>query len=166
VIVNQDGLLLDQMSDESKPSILLSLPAELWHLIVKALRQCQAFDGVTSWDEDQQRYQTLRNAALAHRILQPYAQEELLRTLSVGSEEQLITLVKALSGSSRLAEYAKRTEVIELHWMEDEGEGLNELLTTLLEMCYNTKRLYFEHMAMRLSKIGKSPTPTLQRQCC
>jgi hypothetical protein len=164
VIVNQDGPLLDQMNEESKPSILLSLPPELWHHIMKAVRQCV---GVTGYlEEDEEGYQNLLNAALAHRTLQPYAQEELIRMLSVESKEQLITLVKVLKGSSRLAEYAKRTEVIELLPRKNEGEeGLNELSTTLFEMCCNTKRLYFEYMAMRFSTIGKSPAPTLQRQC-
>jgi hypothetical protein len=115
-------------------------------------------------EEDVERYQTLRHAALAHRILQPFAQEELLRILSIRSEEQLITMVELLQGSSRLAEYAKRTEAIELHWMEDEGEGLNELVTSLFEMCCNTKTLYFEDMHLRLSSISKSPAPNSTTQ--
>ncbi len=90
--------------DESKPPPLLSLPNELWHLIMTAVYQCEAFNGVTTWEEVRQRHQTLRHAALAHRILQPYAQEELLRIVSITSEEQLINLVELLKGSSRLAE--------------------------------------------------------------
>jgi hypothetical protein len=152
------------MNEESKPSILLSLPPELWHQIMKAVRRCEGLNGVTTWREDQQRRRILRNAASAHRILQPYAQEELLRILSVGSEKQLIALVEALEGSSRLAKYAKRTEFIELYSMMDEGEGLNELLMTLFEMCCNTKTLSFEHMVMRLSTIGKPPAPNSTTQ--
>jgi hypothetical protein len=144
------------MNEEPKPSILLSLPPELWHHIMKAVRRCESSNGVTTWQEDQPRYQTLRNAALAHRILQPYAQEELLRTLSIRSKEQLITMVELLQGSSRLAEYAKRTEVIALSAMVDEGE-VNELLTTLCEMCCNTKTLCLEPIYLRLSTISKPP---------
>jgi hypothetical protein len=124
---------------------------------MNAVRRCEAFDGVPTWEEQQQRLHTLLDAALAHRILQPYAQEELLRIMSITSEEQLIILVESLKGSSRLEEYAKRTEIIELHYLEDEWEGLNDLLTTLFEMCCNTKSLYFEQMDMRLSTIGKPP---------
>ena len=165
MIVNQDGLLLDQMSDESKPSILLSLPPELWHHIMKEVKHCKDTDGYTTAEEDVERSQTLRYAALAHQILQPFAQEELLRELHIYSEEHLFNLAELLKGSSRLAEYAKGTEVIELWSLEDQGEGLNELLMTIFKMCCNTKRLYFEYMAMRFSTIGKSPAPTLQRQC-
>jgi hypothetical protein len=148
------------MNEESKPSILLSLPPELWHHIMKSSRRCEALDGVSTWEEHKAGRRTLRNAASAHRILQPYAQEELLRILSVRSEKQVITLVESLKGSSRLAEYAKRMEIIELYYSEDEGEGLNDLLlTTLFEMCCNTKTLYLEHMSMRLSNIGKPPAP-------
>jgi hypothetical protein len=137
------------MSDESKPSILLSLPPELWHHIMKAAR-----DHVV----DEAKYKTLPNAALAHRILRPYAQEELLRDLYLKSKEKLIALVKALKGSSQLAEYAKRTEVVSIDSMMDEGEGLNELLATLFEMCCNTKSLCLQYMPLRLSTIGKSPS--------
>jgi hypothetical protein len=142
------------MNEETKPSILLSLPPELWHQIMRATDDCH--------EDDDYIYVTLRHAALAHRILQPYAQEELLRTLSVGSEEQLITLVESLRGSRRLEEYAKRTESIELYLMEGkglkwgEGERLNELVTTVFDMCYNSKRFHFQNMEMRLSTIGES----------
>jgi hypothetical protein len=132
------------MNEETKPSILLSLPRELWHQIMRA----------TEVDEDAN--YTLRDAALAHRTLQPYAQEELLRMVFVTSEERLITLVKALVGSSRLAEYAKRTELISLLTMGEEEADINELHTTLFAICYNTKRLRVENMAVRLSTIGKS----------
>ena len=152
------------MNEEPKPSILLCLPPELWHHIMIAVRRCESPHGITTWEEDEQRQETLRNAALAHRILQPYAQEELLRILSVGSEEQLITLVASLEGSSQLAGYAKRTEVVSLSSVMDGGQGLNELFTTLFEMCSNTKTLYFEYMDMRLSTIGKSLRPTLLRR--
>jgi hypothetical protein len=143
------------MKEESKPSILLSLPPELWHLVMKAVRECGAWDGGIVLGPKQQIRQILLRAASAHRILRPYAQEELLRIVSITSQEQLITLVQLLKGSSRLEGYAKRTESIEL-FLEDEG-GLNDLLTTLFEMCCNTKSLYFEQMDMRLSTIGKSP---------
>jgi hypothetical protein len=133
------------MNEETKPSSLLSLPRELWHQIMRANEDYEYL------------YDTLLNAALAHRTLQPYAQEELLREIAISSEKQLIALVEALEGSSRLAEYAKRTEFMELCSMMDEGEGLNELLMTLFKMCCNTKRLYFDHIDMRLSTIGKSP---------
>ncbi len=152
------------MKEESKPSILLSLPPELWHDIMRTTQNWIHPDQYFSAEHIERR-QTLLNAALAHRILQPYAQEELLRTLSIRSKEQLITLVKALSGSSRLAEYAKGTEVIELWSLEDQGEGLNELLMTIFKMCCNTKTSYFGNMSLRLSTIGKSLRPTLLRKC-
>jgi hypothetical protein len=146
------------MNDESKPSILLSLPPELWHHIMKEVKHCKNTDGYITSDEDAERSQTLRHAALAHRILQPYAQEELLRELHLLSEEHLFTLAELLKGSSQLAEYAKRTEVIELYSMEDQGgEGLNELLTSLFEMCCNTKTLCLQNMHLRLSAISKPP---------
>jgi hypothetical protein len=144
------------MNEESKPSILLSLPAELWHLIMKVVQNCDYPDGYFSGQHIERR-QTLLNAALAHRILQPYAQEELLREIAISSEKQLIALVELLRGSWRLAEYAKRTEVIQLYYLANGAEeGLNELLMTLFKMCCNTKRLYFHHIDMRLSTIGKS----------
>jgi hypothetical protein len=128
---------------------LLTLPAELWHQIMKAAQD---------WEKgDEAPRITLRNAALAHRILRPYAQEEILRILCVSSGKQLIALVESLRGSRRLAEHAKQTEDIELYNLANEGGRLNELLTTLFEMCCNTKSLYFQHMDMRLSTIGKSP---------
>jgi hypothetical protein len=134
------------MNEETKPSSLLSLPPELWHQIMEAN------------EDDEDSYYTLRHAALAHRTLQPYAQEELLRILIVRSEKQLIALVESLRGSRRLEEYAKRTESIELQLMRyDEGESQNELITTLFRMCYNSKRLQFQNMEMRLSTIGESP---------
>jgi hypothetical protein len=144
------------MNEEPKPSILLCLPPELWHHIMIAVRRCESPHGIATWQEEEQRQETLRNAALAHRTLQPYAQEELLRILSIRSEEQLITLVASLEGSSQLAGYAKRTEVIALSAMVDEGE-VNELLTTLCEMCCNTKTLYLEPIYLRLSTISKPP---------
>jgi hypothetical protein len=146
------------MNEESKPSILLSLPPELWHQIMKAVRRCKSLDGITTRQEDRHRYQTLRHSALPHRILQPYAQEELLRILLCSSKGQLRTLMESLEGSSRLAEYAKRTEIIELDHLGGEGEGLSELLMTLSDECCNTKRLDIVHTQMRLSTLGKLPS--------
>jgi hypothetical protein len=136
------------MNEEIKPSSLLSLPPELWHQIMRTTDDCLKDNEYT--------YPTLRHAALAHRILQPYAQEELLRMLVVNSQRRLITLIESLEGSSRLAEYAKRTELISLLTMGEEEADINELHTTLFAICYNTKRLRVENMAVRLSTIGKS----------
>jgi hypothetical protein len=155
-IVNQEAVATLRMKEESKPSILLSLPPELWHDIMRTTQNWIHPDQYFSAEHIERR-QTLLNAALAHRILQPYAQEELLRILFVSSEVQLNTLMKALEGSSRLAGYAKRTEVIQLFSiMEDEGEGLNELLMTLFDECCNSKTLDMEHSKVRLSTISKS----------
>jgi hypothetical protein len=152
------------MNDESKPSILLSLPPELWHHIMKEVEHCKDTDGYSTAEEDVERYQTLRRAALAHRILRPFAQEELLRELAISSGDHLINLVELLKASSRLADYAKRTEVIDLYRL-DEGVDPNQLLTTLFDECCNTKTLYFDEVDMRLSTIGKSLRPTLSRKC-
>ncbi len=141
---------------EGSYKLLTLLPAELWHQIMKAARD---------WEKgDEAPRITLRNAALAHRILRPYAQEEILRIFWVSSEKQLIALVESLRGSPRLEEHAKKTEDIELYNLANEGGRLNELLTTLFEMCCNTKTLSFEHMVMRLSTIGKPPAPNSTTQ--
>jgi hypothetical protein len=65
--------------------------------------------------------------------------------------------VEALKGSSRLAEYAKRTELIELSPMRDGGEYAEDLLQALFEMCRNAKTLSAWFTDLSLSTIGKSP---------
>jgi hypothetical protein len=132
------------MNEETKPSILLSLPPELWHQIMRTT------------EDDEDSYVTLRHAALAHRILQPYAQEELLRNVNIYSKD-LPRLVRSLQGSKRLAEYAKRTEYIYLMGNQKEEGGMNELQTTLFEMCYNVKGVKVLEHHLRLSSISKSP---------
>ncbi len=64
-------------------------------------------------------------------------------------------LVELLKRSSRFAEYAKRTEMIELCSMEAKGGTLNELSTSLFEVCCNAKTLRFENLVMWLSTVGK-----------
>jgi hypothetical protein len=134
-----------KMNEKSKPSILLSLPPELWHQIMEVIRDTAA---------DEPAYHTLPNAALAHRDLRPYAQEELLRNLFLRSEKQLISLVTALEGSSQLAEYAKRTELILIGEMEVAEEGMQRPLKVLFEMCCNAETLYVRESRLRLSSIG------------
>ncbi len=145
------------MSLESKPSILLSLPPELWHHIMKEVQHCKDTDGSTTAEEDVERYQTLRRAALAHRILRPFAQEELLRELHLLSKGRLRLLFRSLAGSSQLAGYAQRTEFVHIFEKdEDRKEGMpDELLGKLPEMCCHVKGLYVQNSPVLLSVIGR-----------
>lgn len=98
------------------------------------------------------RYQTLRNASLSHRILQPFAQEELL-SYHIEKDESLRTLLEALDGSDRLASYAQRTEEIGLWFV---GNTMQDgLLSRLSEFCPSVRQMRLQHCDIDLCEISK-----------
>jgi hypothetical protein len=125
---------------------------------MNAINQLKRPFDIPDWQEEKWRRQILQNAALAHRILQPYAQEELLRIFAVRSEKQLIALVESLRGSRRLEEHAKKTEVIKI------SSSTEHLLLGLFQMCCNAKTLTTSRNKLKLSTIGKLPAPNLTSQ--
>jgi hypothetical protein len=82
------------------PSKLLSLPNELWHHIMSSTKVAEnATWGYPAGRANKERSLSLRNASLAHRILQSFAQEELLSVMDIQSNESLEMLLEVLRGS-------------------------------------------------------------------
>jgi hypothetical protein len=101
------------------------------------------------------RYQLLRNVSLAHRILQPFAQEELLRVVDIKSNKSLGMLLEVLRGSDRLAFYAKGTKEIRLCDLGNTRE--DAMLNRLSEFCPNVDQILVCEMDINLSGISESP---------
>jgi hypothetical protein len=146
------------MNDKSKlPSKLLDLPNELWHHIMSSDRKPRFGDDshFKSGYVNRARYRSLRNTSLAHRILQPFAQEELLSVLEILANESLDMLLTTLEGSDRLASYAKRTEKINL--IVDDEKIEDGVLSRLARLCPNVHEIHSTNVSIDLSGISELP---------
>lgn len=143
------------------PSKLLSLPNELWHHIMSSTQIAENPIRGFAALANKERSLSLRNASLAHRILQPFAQEELLRILHIDSHDSLWMLLETLEGSDRLAGYAKRMVAIRLirndnkcyfNVILDDG-----ILKRLSKLCTNVRELdVYAVNRFNLSEVSKS----------
>jgi hypothetical protein len=99
-------------------------------------------------EEDEERYEVLRDLCLTHRDILPFAQEELFKRLDIDSDETMDMLNRSIASSDRCMEYASRTESIRLDW------GFN--LDNLMESgAFNPRELSSE-ATIKSSTLSKS----------
>lgn len=150
----------DESIKSNKPSLLLSLPPELWLHVFTFTRdeslvsQYPLYEVLIYRGEMEEGYKSLNEIALAHRFFQPFAQEALLNRLDILSNNQLAKLVASLEGSDRLKEYAERTEMLSIAL--DGSEGIDDaLLIKLSLLCPNVTTLALENTPVELSTISE-----------
>jgi hypothetical protein len=99
-----------------QPFRLLDLPRELFVPIVRSYRSSvpENWAGLVIYEgeEDEERYEVLRDLCLTHRDILPFAQEELYKRLHIGSDEEMDLLNRSIANSGRCKEYAGRAESI------------------------------------------------------
>jgi hypothetical protein len=103
-----------------QPFRLLDLPRELLIPIVRSYRSPikESDDGMVIYmgEEEEERYEVLRDLCLTHRDILPFAQEELFKRLEILSDERMNLLNRSIASSERCKEYASRTESIYVEW--------------------------------------------------
>jgi hypothetical protein len=103
-------------SQTRQPFRLLDLPRELFIPIVRSYRSPieESDDGMViySGEIDRERYRVLLALCVTHRDILPFAQKELFKRITIGSNERMDMLNRSIASSERCREYASRTESI------------------------------------------------------